>query len=66
MTIFDPGPTPAARRPVPHYDRVQRAFHWGMAAVILAAMLIGLYCAYQVPGTPVRRYAARMAQVARV
>ncbi len=37
------------------YDRVQRALHWLMAAIILAAVLIGLYCSFQVPGTPVRR-----------
>ena len=42
--------------PVPHYDRVQRLFHWSMAAVVITAILIGLYCSYQVPGTPVRRY----------
>ncbi len=42
--------------PVPHYDRVQRLFHWSMAVIIVAALLIGLYCAYQAPGTPVRRY----------
>lgn len=40
----------------PHYDRVQRAFHWGMAAIILVALLIGLYCSYQVPGNPTRRW----------
>ena len=44
-----------ATAPVPSYDRVQRAFHWSMALIIVVAMLIGLYCAYQVPGTPLRR-----------
>lgn len=39
----------------PHYGRVQRFLHWSMAGLIIAAMLIGLYCAYQVPGTPLRR-----------
>ncbi|WP_237479511.1 cytochrome b [Lichenibacterium dinghuense] len=39
-----------------HYDRTQRAFHWSMAAVIVAAMLIGLYCAYQPPGQATRRF----------
>ena len=40
---------------VPHYDRVQRAFHWTMAAIVITAILIGLYCSFQVPGTPMRR-----------
>lgn len=40
----------------PHYDRVQRSFHWVMAAIVLTALLIGLYCSYQAPGTPVRRW----------
>ena len=55
MTSID---LPIARHdpaPVPHYDRVQRTFHWSMALIIIAAMLIGLVCAYQVPGTPLRR-----------
>lgn len=42
--------------PATHYDRMHRAFHWGMAAIILTALLIGLYCSYQVPGTPLRRW----------
>lgn len=40
----------------PHYDRLQRMFHWSMAAIIIVALLIGIYCAFQTPGTPVRRY----------
>lgn len=47
--------TPLAGAPIP-YDRVQRALHWSMALLIIAAMLIGLFCAYQVPGTPLRRF----------
>jgi cytochrome b561 len=50
----DAGTPEAAREPC--YDRMQRAFHWGMAAIILAALLIGLYCSYQAPGTPLRRW----------
>ena len=41
---------------LPRYDRIQRAFHWSMAVVIIAAMLIGLYCAYQPPGPATRRF----------
>ncbi|RFB80624.1 cytochrome b [Methylovirgula sp. 4M-Z18] len=38
-----------------HYDAVQRALHWLMAAIILVAIAIGFYCsAYLQPGTPVR------------
>lgn len=40
---------------VARYDRVQRLLHWLMAAIILAAVAIGLYCSTQAPGTPVRR-----------
>jgi cytochrome b561 len=29
--------------PVFHYDRVQRAFHWSMAAIILAAIALGIW-----------------------
>ena len=56
MTTYDPALGRTAEPIIPHYDRVQRAFHWTMAAVILAAMAIGLYCAYQVPGTPLRKF----------
>jgi cytochrome b561 len=38
------------------YDAIQRALHWTMAVVIIVAVLIGLYCSFQVPGTPVRRF----------
>lgn len=38
-----------------HYDRVQRSFHWLMAALILVALGIGIYAAWQVPGTSPRR-----------
>jgi cytochrome b561 len=55
MTTTDLAPGRIAV-PAPHYDRVQRLFHWSMAAIIITALLIGLYCAYQEPGTPVRRY----------
>lgn len=39
----------------PHYDGVQRAFHWSMAAIILVALILGLYCSFMVTGTPLRR-----------
>jgi cytochrome b561 len=39
----------------PTYDPVQRSFHWLMAALIFVGLGIGLYCAYQVPGTSPRR-----------
>ncbi len=56
MTTLDlPAAQPSAAR-LPHYDRVQRAFHWSMAIVIVAAMLIGLYCAYRPPGDATRRF----------
>ena len=39
----------------PHYDAVQRALHWAMAAIILVAIAIGFYCStYLQPGTPLR------------
>ena len=56
MTTYDLAARAPDTAPAPHYDRAHRAFHWSMAVVIIAAMLIGLYCAYQAPGTPVRRY----------
>ncbi|MFE1600185.1 cytochrome b [Methylobacterium sp. ID0610] len=37
------------------YDRVQRSFHWGMAAIIIVALVIGLAGSFLVPGTPLRR-----------
>ena len=55
MTIYDHTSNSAAVPAVPHYDRVQRALHWTMAAIVITAILIGLYCSFQVPGTPVRR-----------
>lgn len=56
MTTLDlPAARDSAAR-LPHYDRVQRSFHWTMAAIIIAAMLIGLYCAYQPPGQATRRF----------
>ncbi len=55
MTTLDLSTAERPAAPVHHYDRMQRAFHWSMALIIVAAMLIGLYCAYQVPGTPLRR-----------
>lgn len=50
------GPGEASSRAAPHYDRVQRGFHWLMAAIILVALAIGLYCSYQTPDTPLRRW----------
>ncbi len=37
------------------YDLAQRSFHWLMAALIFVAIGIGVYCAYQAPGTSPRR-----------
>jgi cytochrome b561 len=39
----------------PRYDRVQRILHWSMAAIIMVAVAIGLYCSFLVPGTPTRK-----------
>ena len=39
-----------------HYDRVQRFLHWSMAAIIITAIAIGIYCGYQVPGTQPRKF----------
>jgi cytochrome b561 len=39
-----------------HYDRVQRLLHWSMAAIIVVAIAIGIYCGYQVPGTQPRKF----------
>ena len=55
MTAYDHTSISATAPSVPPYDRVQRAFHWGMAAIVITAILIGLYCSFLVPGTPVRR-----------
>lgn len=38
----------------PRYDLVQRGLHWTMAAIILVAIVIGLYCWTLPPGTPIR------------
>ena len=56
MTTYDETRIPAAAPVVPHDDRVQRAFHWTMAAIVITAILIGLYYSFQAPGTPARRY----------
>ena len=56
MTTLDLSSASRPATPLPHYDRVQRAFHWSMAAIIVAAMLIGLYCACQPPGQATRRF----------
>ena len=37
------------------YDRTQRIFHWGMAALIFAAIAIGIYASYLPSGTSPRR-----------
>jgi cytochrome b561 len=37
------------------YDPVLRAIHWLTAALFLPALLIGLYCSFQTPGTSPRR-----------
>ena len=36
------------------YDRVQRAFHWSMAGIVLVAVAIGLVAAQLTPGTSPR------------
>ena len=56
MTTYDETSIRVTAPVVPHYDRVQRAFHWTMAAIVITAILIGLTCSFQVPGTPLRRY----------
>ena len=56
MTTYDPALARAAPPAVPSYDRMQRMLHWTMAAVILTAMAIGLVCAYETPGTPLRKF----------
>lgn len=37
------------------YDRTHRAFHWTMAAIILAAVALGFWASLLVPGTPLRK-----------
>jgi cytochrome b561 len=37
------------------YDPLLRWIHWITAALFIAAMLIGLYCGWQAPGTSPRR-----------
>jgi cytochrome b561 len=37
------------------YDRVQRTFHWTMAAIVLTAVLLGLWSSFLTPGTPFRQ-----------
>jgi cytochrome b561 len=39
----------------PHYDPLLRWIHWITTALFIAAMLIGLYCGWQPPGTSPRR-----------
>ena len=38
------------------YHWVQRLVHWLMAIVIIAALAIGLYCSYLVPGSAERQF----------
>lgn len=40
----------------PRYHRAQRVIHWLMAMVIVAALAIGLYCSYLVPGSAERQF----------
>jgi|SRR5882724_1115929 len=37
------------------YDRVLRVFHWTMAVIVIAAMVLGTLAAFLVPGTPLRK-----------
>lgn len=46
---------PAQDAPTNRYRPSQRILHWLMAIVIISALIIGLYCSYLVPGTPLRR-----------
>ncbi|MDR6903483.1 cytochrome b [Rhizobium miluonense] len=41
--------------PTARYRPSQRLLHWLMAVIIISALLIGLYCSYLTPGTPLRR-----------
>ncbi|OJY66572.1 MAG: hypothetical protein BGP09_30135 [Rhizobium sp. 60-20] len=41
--------------PRTRYRPSQRLLHWLMAIVIISALIIGLYCSYLTPGTPLRR-----------
>ncbi len=50
-----PNPPVTAQSATHRYDSVQRGLHWLMAVIILIAVAIGLYCSFQVPGTPVRK-----------
>ena len=38
------------------FSPAQRLIHWLMAAVIIAALGLGLYCSYLQPGTPLRQF----------
>jgi cytochrome b561 len=38
-----------------HYDRLQRLFHWLMAAIIFSAIGLGVWAAFLEPGTSPRR-----------
>jgi cytochrome b561 len=51
MTSITHGPIAVTE---PRYDLLQRILHWTMAAIILVAIAIGLYCWTQPPGTPTR------------
>lgn len=46
---------PAANVPMTRYRISQRILHWLMAIVIISALVLGLYCSYLVPGTPLRQ-----------
>jgi cytochrome b561 len=37
-----------------HYDFIQRAFHWSMAGLILAAVALGFWASFLPRGTPLR------------
>jgi cytochrome b561 len=37
-----------------HYDRVQRAFHWSMAAIIFTAIALGLWASYLDRSNPLK------------
>ena len=47
--------TITADTPITRYRSSQRLLHWLMAIVIIAALVIGLYCSYLTPGIPLRR-----------
>src|SRR5262245_20962438 len=44
----------ARQNSVFHYDRVQRAFHWSMAAIIFVAITLGIWALYLERGSELK------------